>query len=335
MRIVIDAMGGDNAPVATVKGAVEAVKSYDIDVILTGNESIIGEQLAKYDYAREKIEIVHCSEIITNEDKPVSAIREKKDSSMVVALKLVKEKRADAIVSAGNTGALLAGGLLILGRIKGIDRPALAPPYPTTDGMSVLIDGGANSDCKPRNLLEFGIMGSIYAEKVLEIKKPSVCIVNIGIEEEKGSEIVKEAHKLCKNGPFNFKGNIEARDIPAGYADVIVCDGFTGNVILKLTEGLADSIFRLLKEEFVKNTLRKIGASLLKSGLKDFKGRFDYTEYGGAPFLGVKGVLIKAHGSSDAKAVKNAIKQGIKFIENNVIDDIAEKITGLGEDIIE
>ena len=335
MRIVIDAMGGDNAPVATVKGAVEAVKSYNIDVILTGNESMIEEQLSKYDYTKEKIEIVHCSEIITNEDKPVSAIREKKDSSMAVALKLVKEKKADAIVSAGNTGALLAGGLLILGRIKGIDRPALAPPYPTTDGMSVLIDGGANSDCKPRNLLEFGIMGSVYAEKVLEIKKPSVCIVNIGIEEEKGSEIVKEAHKLCKNGPFNFKGNIEARDIPAGYADVIVCDGFTGNVILKLTEGLADSIFRLLKEEFVKNTLRKIGASLLKSGLKDFKERFDYTEYGGAPFLGVKGVLIKAHGSSDAKAVKNAIKQGIKFIENNVIDDIAEKITGLGEDIIE
>ena len=182
MRIVIDAMGGDNAPVANFKGAVEAVKSYNIDVILTGNESMIEEQLAKYDYTREKIEIVHCSEIITNEDKPVSAIREKKDSSMAVALKLVKEKKADAIVSAGNTGALLAGGLLILGRIKGIDRPALAPPYPTTDGMSVLIDGGANSDCKPRNLLEFGIMGSVYAEKVLEIKKPSVCIVNIGIE---------------------------------------------------------------------------------------------------------------------------------------------------------
>lgn len=335
MKIVIDAMGGDNAPVATVKGAVEAIKNYDIDVILAGNESMIKEQLAEYDHTREKIEIIHCSEIITNEDRPVSAIREKKDSSMAVALKLVKEKKADAIVSAGNTGALLAGGLLILGRIKGIDRPALAPPYPTTDGISVLIDGGANSDCKPRNLLEFGIMGSVYAEKVLDIKKPDVCIVNIGIEEEKGSEIVKEAYKLCKNGPFNFKGNIEARDIPAGYADVIVCDGFTGNVILKLTEGLADTIFRLLKEEFVKNPLRKIGASLLKSGLKDFKERFDYTEYGGAPFLGVKGVLIKAHGSSDEKAVKNAIRQGIKFIENNVIDDIAEKITGLGEDIIE
>ena len=335
MRIVIDAMGGDNAPVATVEGAVEAVKSYNVNVILTGNETMIKEQLAKYNYAEEKIEIVHCSERITDEDRPVSAIREKKDSSMVTALRFVKEKKADAIVSAGNTGALLAGGLLMLGRIKGIDRPALAPPYPTTGGMSVLIDGGANSDCKPRNFLEFGIMGSIYAEKVLEIKKPSVCIVNIGKEEEKGSEIVKEAYKLCKTGPFNFKGNIEARDIPGGYADVIVCDGFTGNVILKLTEGLAGSIFRLLKEEFVKNTIRKIGASLLKSGLKDFKKRFDYTEYGGAPFLGVKGVLIKAHGSSDAKAVKNAIRQGIKFIENNVTGDIAEKIAGLGEDIIE
>ena len=208
MKIVIDAMGGDNAPIATVEGAVDAVKSYNVNVILAGNEPIIKEQLRKYDYVGEKIEIVHCSEMITNEDKPVSAIREKKDSSMVTALRLVKEKKADAIVSAGNTGALLAGGLLILGRIKGIDRPALAPPYPTTGGMSVLIDGGANSDCKPRNFLEFGIMGSVYAEKVLEIKNPSVCIVNIGIEEEKGSEIVKEAYKLCKTGPFNFKGNI-------------------------------------------------------------------------------------------------------------------------------
>ncbi|HZX21532.1 MAG TPA: phosphate acyltransferase PlsX, partial [Clostridia bacterium] len=311
------------------------VKSYNIDVILTGNKPIIEKQLARHDYIKEKIEIVHCGEEITNEDRPVAAIREKKDSSMAVALRLVKEKKADAVISAGNTGALLAGGLLILGRIKGIDRPALAPPYPTTEGMSVLIDGGANSDCKPRNFLEFGIMGSVYAEKVLEIIKPRVCIVNIGIEEEKGSEIVKEAYRLCKTGPFNFKGNVEARDIPDGYADVIVCDGFTGNVILKLTEGLAGSIFKLLKEEFVKNTFRKMGALLLKPGLRDFKKQFDYTEYGGAPFLGVRGVLIKAHGSSDEKAIKNAIRQGIRFIENNVIDDIAKKIVNLGEDVIE
>lgn len=335
MKIVIDAMGGDNAPFSTVKGAIEAVKSYNVNIILTGNESMIENQLAKYDYPKEKIETIHCSEEITNEDKPVLAIRKKKDSSMVVALRLVKEKKADAIISAGNTGALLAGGLLILGRIKGIDRPALAPVYPTTKGVSVLIDGGANSDCKPRNFLEFGIMGNIYAKEILGIKKPNVCIVNIGAEEGKGSEIVKEAYKLCKTGPFNFKGNVEARDIPSGYADVIVCDGFTGNVILKLTEGLADSIFKLLKREFIKNTFRKIGALLLKSGLKDFKKQFDYTEYGGAPFLGVNGILIKAHGSSDGKAIKNAVRQGIKCIENNVVEDIVKKSASLGEDIIE
>ncbi len=335
MKIVIDAMGGDNAPSVTVEGAVDAVKSYNINIILTGNEPIIQRQLAKYDYPKEKIEIIHCSEEITNDDKPVLAIRRKKDSSMVVALRLIKEKKADAIISAGNTGALLAGGLLVLGRIKGIDRPALAPVYPTTKGISVLIDGGANSDCRPRNFLEFGIMGNIYAKKVLGVKNPNVCTVNIGLEEEKGSEVVKEAYKLCQSGPFNFKGNVEARDIPKGYADVIVCDGFTGNIILKLTEGLAYSIFNSLKREFVKNAFRKIGAFLLKSGLKDFKKQFDYTEYGGAPFLGVKGVLIKAHGSSDGKAIKNAVRQGIKFIENDVINDIAKEITSLGEDIIE
>lgn len=335
MKIVIDAMGGDKAPFVTVEGAVEAVKSFGVDIILAGDRAIIEEQLSKYDYPKEKIEIVHCSQVVTNEDKPVAAIRRKKDSSMAVALKLVKEKKADAIISAGNTGALLAGGLFILGRIKGIDRPALAPVYPTTKGMAVLVDGGANSDCKPRNFLEFGLMGNIYAKKILGIESPKVCTVNIGIEEEKGSEVVKEAYKLCQKGPFNFKGNVEARYIPDGYADVIVCDGFTGNIILKLTEGLADSIFKLLKEQFVKNTLRKIGALLLKSGLKDFKGQFDYTEYGGAPFLGVNEVLIKAHGSSDGKAIKNAVRQGIKFVENNVIDDIANEITSMGEDSIE
>jgi len=335
MKIVIDAMGGDNAPYVTVEGAVEAVKSYDVNILLTGNAPMIENELSKYDYPKEKIEVIHCNEQVTNEDKPVISIRKKKDSSMVVGLKLVKDKKADAIISAGNSGALLAGGLLVLGRIKGIDRPALAPVYPTTKGISVLVDAGANADCKPKNFLEFGIMGSIYAEKVLGIKKPRVCTVNIGIEEEKGSDLVKAAHNLCREGPFNFQGNVEARDIPSGYADVIVCDGFTGNVILKLTEGLASSIFRLLKEEFVKNTFRKIGALLLKSGLKDFKKRFDYTEYGGAPFLGVNGVLIKAHGSSDGNAIKNAVRQAIKFVDNNVIEDIATEITNLGVDTIE
>lgn len=335
MKVVIDAMGGDNAPFVTVEGAVQAVKSYDVSIILTGNQPLLEGELSKYEYPKEKIEVIHCTEQVTNEDKPVIAIRKKKDSSMVVGLKLVKEKKADAIISAGNTGALLAGGLLILGRIKGIDRPALAPVYPTTKGMSVLIDGGANADCKPKNFLEFGIMGSIYSEKVLNVKNPKVCTANIGIEEEKGNDIVKEAHKLCKEGPFNFQGNVEARDIPSGYADVIVCDGFTGNIILKLTEGLASSIFSILKQEFVKNTFRKIGALLLKSGLQDFKERFDYTEYGGAPFLGVNGILIKAHGSSDGKAIKNAVKQASKFVNNKVIENIAEEINTLGADELE
>lgn len=335
MKIVIDAMGGDHAPFVTVEGAVEAVKSYDIDIILTGNQPLIENELAKYDYPKEKIEVIHCSEQITNEDKPVISIRRKKDSSMVVGLKLVKEKKADAIISAGNSGALLAGGLLVLGRIKGIDRPALAPVYPTAKGISVLVDAGANAECKPRNLLEFGIMGSIYAEKVLEIKNPKVCTVNIGIEDEKGTELVKEAYKLCKEGPFNFHGNVEAREIPNGYADVIVCDGFTGNVILKLTEGLASSIFSLLKEEFLKNTFTKMGALLLKPGLKSFKKKLDYTEYGGAPLLGVKGVLIKAHGSSDGKAIKNAVRQAIKFMDNKVLEHISDGVSSLGDDEFE
>ncbi|KAB3535206.1 phosphate acyltransferase PlsX [Alkaliphilus pronyensis] len=335
MKIALDAMGGDHGSKVTVKAAVDAVNQYDIELILTGNHSKIIEILNQYEYPKEKIEIIHCEEVIENEDKPVAAIRKKKNSSMVVALNLVKEGKADAIISAGNTGALLAGGLLILGRIKGIDRPALAPVFPTHKGISVLIDGGANSDCKPRNFVEFGIMGSIYAEKVLGIKKPKVCLVNIGIEEGKGNDITQKAYKACKNAPFNFHGNVEARDIPTGYTDVIVCDGFTGNVILKLTEGVAASIFKILKEELTKNPVRKIGALILKSGLKGFKKRFDYTEYGGAPFLGVKGALIKAHGSSDEKAIKNAIGQAKTVIENNIVEDITYEIKKLGADILE
>ncbi|SES66621.1 phosphate:acyl-[acyl carrier protein] acyltransferase [Natronincola peptidivorans] len=335
MRIVLDAMGGDHGPAVTVPGAIEAVKAYCIKVTLTGDKNLIQSELNKYDYPEEYIEIIHCSEEITNEDKPVAAIRRKKDSSMVVGLRLVKENKADAFISAGNTGALLAGGLFVLGRIKGIDRPALAPVFPTTTGGAVLIDGGANSDCKPRNFLEFGLMGNIYASKILKVHNPKVCTVNIGIEEGKGNDVTKEAYKLCQKSDFNFIGNVEARDIPSGYADVIVCDGFTGNIILKLTEGIAATIFQNLKEEFTKNSLRKLAAGILKPGLRDFKKRFDYTEYGGAPFLGVQGNLIKAHGSSNAKAIKNAIRQAKAFVENKVVEEIMKEISQLGEDRIE
>ncbi len=332
MKIALDAMGGDHGPMVTVKGAVAAVKEYGVHMILTGDEGLITEELKKYDFPKEQIEIVHCTEAIENEDKPVAAIRKKKDSSMVVALNLVKDGKADAVISAGNTGALLAGGLFVLGRIPGIDRPALAPPYPTAKGISILIDGGANADCKPRNFLEFGLMGSIYAERVLNKEKPRVCLVNIGTEEGKGNDTTKEAYKALKKAPYNFIGNVEARDIPAGYADVIVCDGFTGNVVLKLTEGVAGVIFKVLKDEFTSSTVRKLGAMLLKSGLKGFKKRFDYTEYGGAPFLGVQGILIKAHGSSNDNAVKNAIRQAKILIENKVIQEIANEIESLGDD---
>lgn len=335
MKIVLDAMGGDFGPTVTVRGAIEAISEYGIDIILTGDSALIEKEIEKYKYIEKHIEIIHCSEQITNQDKPVMAIRRKKDSSMVVALNLVKEKKADAIISAGNTGALLAGGLFILGRIKGIDRPALAPVYPTSKGISILIDGGANADCKPRNYLEFATMANIYATKILGIKDPRVCTVNIGIEESKGNSVTREAYKLCQNAGFNFIGNVEARDIPSGYADIILCDGFTGNVILKLTEGIAETMFTTLKEEFTKNILCKLGAAILKPGLSNFKKRLDYTEYGGAPFLGVQGNLIKAHGSSDAKAIKNAIRQAKNLVENKVLEDISMRISELGEDIIE
>ncbi len=327
MRIAVDAMGGDHAPEATVEGTVEALKEYrDISVILTGDKEMIKKELQKYDYPKERLEIIDCSEKIQTEDQPVKAIRRKKDSSMVVALRLVKEGQADAVVSAGNTGALMAGGLFILGRIKGIDRPALAPVYPHSGGYSVMIDGGANSECKAKNLEQFGIMGSIYSEQILGIDRPKVSLVNVGEEKGKGNELVKEAYELLENSDLNFQGNIEARDIPRGKTDVIVCDGFTGNVILKLTEGVAITLFDLLKEKFTASVPRKLAAIILKPGLREIKKAYDYTEEGGAPFVGVKGVLIKAHGSSNGKAFKNAIRKGRLFVEKDIVGKIESSV---------
>lgn len=331
MRIIVDAMGGDKGPEVTVKGCVDALNEVDVEIVLVGKEEMIKEQLAKLEYNGNNISIVNADDVITNEDKPVMAIRRKKNSSMVVGLKMVKDKEGDAFISAGNTGALLTGGLLVVGRIKGIERAALAPVYPTKKGISLLIDAGANADCKAKYLQQFALMGSIYAEKVLSKKNPKVGLVNIGVEEGKGNELTKEAFELLsKSSLINFYGNVEARDIPKGLVDVLVCDGFVGNVILKLTEGLAYSIFSALKEEFLKNPITKLGALLLKPGLRSFKSKLDYTEYGGAPLLGVKGGVIKAHGSSDAKAIKNAIRQAKAFVENDVLKLIEESISDLG-----
>lgn len=327
MKIVIDGMGGDNAPKSNVEGVVNAIKEYNVDLIITGDKDTLEKEFSNYEFDRSKLEIVHASEIIENEDKPVKAIRSKKDSSMVVALRLVKEGKADAVISAGNTGALLAGGLFVVGRIKGIDRPCLCPVIPNIKrGMTLIADGGANADCKPKNLVEFAAMSNIYAKKVLDIKSPKVALANVGIEEGKGNDLVKKAYDELKNIDLNFIGNVEARDVINAYTDIIVCDGFTGNILLKSAEGVAMSVMSLLKETFLSSTKGKMGALLLKDDLRKLKSFMDYSEYGGAPLLGVNGGVIKAHGSSDSKAIKNAINQGIKFTQGNVVEDIKEFI---------
>lgn len=326
MNIIVDAMGGDKGTGEIVKGCVEAVNQLGVNIIIVGKRDIIEEELIKYEFPKGAIDIINATEIISNHEEPSLAIRRKKDSSMVVGLKALTEKKGDGFVSTGSTGALLAGGLFIVKRIKGIERAALASIYPTAKGISFILDIGANADCKPEYLNQFATMGSIYSEKVLGVKSPKVGLANIGTEEGKGNTLVRESYDLIKGSNINFIGNVEARDIPKGVADVIVCDGFTGNIIIKLTEGMAISLFATLKKEFTKTLKSKMGALMLKSQLKSFKGKLDYREYGGAPLLGVKQPVIKAHGSSDAFAIKNAIKQAKTFIEMDVINIIENDI---------
>ena len=323
MKIAVDGMGGDNAPKSNVEGCVNAIKEYGVDIIITGDKEILEKEFSKYDFDKSKLEIIHTTEVVTNEDKPVKAIRSKKDSSMVVALKLVKEKKADAVISAGNTGALLTGGLLVVGRIKGIDRPCLCPAIPNVKmGMTLIADGGANADCKPINLVQFAGMSNIYAKKVLGLTSPKISIANIGSEEGKGNDITKKSYEEIKKLDLNFIGNIEARDLINGVTDIIVCDGFTGNILLKSAEGVAMSVMKLIKETLLSSTKGKIGAMFIKNDMQKLKSMMDYSEYGGAPLLGVNGGVIKAHGSSDSVAIKNAINQGIKFSKGNVVEDI-------------
>ncbi len=335
MRIAIDAMGGDNAPRAAVEGAIQAAGEYGVQVYLVGLRSEIERYLGEAAKGDSRINIVDANEIINNDEAPVSAIKQKKDSSMVVGLKLVKEGKCDAFLSAGSTGAFLAGSLLKVGRIKGIDRPALAPIIPTAKGFCMIIDAGANMDSKPKNLQQFAIMGSIYMEKVMGIKNPRVGLLNIGAEEHKGNELTKQSIELLRALDLNFIGNVEARDITEGACEVCVTDGFAGNVLLKGVEGVAMTIFKLLKEEFMKSAVTKLAALMLKKGLKAFKKKFDYTEYGGAPFLGIDGIMIKAHGSSDAKAIKNAVRQAKLLYDNKCLEIISSEISKLGADNVE
>lgn len=332
MRIILDGMGGDNAPAEIVKGAVEAASVIDHTIIIVGQEEMINAELAKAGYSGGNIIVEDARDVITNEDKPVNAVRKKKDSSMVKGLEMVANGEGDLFVSAGNTGALLAGSLFILGRIEGIDRPALASVYPVMGGTpALLLDAGANAECKPGNLLDFAKMGSIYAERVMGKDDPRVGLVNIGAEDGKGNSLTKAAFNLIGKSDLNFVGNVEARYLTDGVCDVIVCDGFTGNVVLKLTEGVAMSLFGLIKDKLTSSTFAKIGAAVLRGKFKELKDEFDYTEYGGAPVLGVKKPAIKMHGSSNANAVKNAIKYGITYAENKVVEIIADSVDMIEE----
>ncbi len=331
LRVAVDAMGGDHAPYSVVAGCIEAIRlQKNIQVYLVGKESAIQEELQKYTYNKEQIVVVNAGEVIENCESPVMAIRKKKDSSIVVGLKLVKELGADAFVSAGSTGAVLAGGTIIVGRIKGIERPALASLIPNEKGFTLLLDCGANVDCKPSQLVQFAQMGSIYYESIMGKKSPRVGLVNIGAEEEKGDLLTKETYGLLKEDPsINFAGNVEARDIPSGDVDVIVCDGFVGNVILKYTEGLAASLFGMIKKSLLSSFKSKVGALLIKSSLKQMKKTLDYSEYGGAPLLGLNGLVVKSHGSSDAKAIKNSVLQCHRFYEEKVNEKIKQKLVSL------
>lgn len=329
VNVAVDAMGGDNAPFVIVKGAIEAVKeSNKIKVFLVGKENLIHEELKKYQYDEKQVEVVHAEEVIETAEPPVMAIRKKKDSSIVKALNLVKDGTCDAYVSAGSTGATLVGGQVIVGRIKGVERPPLAPMIPTAKGASLLIDCGANVDARPSHLVQFAKMGSVYMESVIGVKNPKVAIVNIGAEEEKGNALVKETFPLLKNCPdINFVGSIEARDIPAGEADVIVCEAFVGNVILKMYEGVGGVLIKKVKEGMMTSLRSKIGALLVKPALKNTLKAFDLEIYGGAPLLGLNGLVVKTHGSSKAVEIKNSILQCIAFKEQKINDKIKEKIT--------
>ncbi len=327
MKIIVDAMGGDNAPDAIVKGCLLARDEYNVNIVLSGKEDIIKKCIESETKDYKNIEILNAEDVITNDDKPVMAIRRKKESSLVKALYAVKNNEADAIVSAGSTGALLSGATLIIGRVGGLERPALAPFIPTNKGFSLLVDAGANVDCKPEYLIDFAIMGSIYVKHVLNIDNPRVGLLNIGGEEGKGNKLAIDTYELLKNSDLNFSGNLESRYVLNGDADVIVADGFAGNVLLKSIEGTASYIMKGLKEELMSTFISKIGALLVKPSLRNFKKRLDYGEVGGAMLLGVNAPVIKAHGSSDSIAIKNAIKQTKNILDSSVVDLIRESIS--------
>ena len=329
VRVVVDAMGGDYAPAEPVKGAVDALNENDhIFVYLAGKEELIRQELSKYTYPKDRLEIVPADEVIETGEPPVKAIQSKKNSSLVAGLTMVRKGMADAIVSSGSTGAVLVGGQAIVRKVKGVERAPLAPLIPTEKGVALLIDCGATVDARPSHLVQFAVMGSIYMESVMGVKKPRVALVNIGAEEEKGNELVKDTFPLLKeNKNINFIGNIEARDIPKGAADVVVTEAFVGNVILKLYEGVGAVLISKVKSGMMASLRSKIGALLVKPALKQTLKSFDVSEYGGAPLLGLRGLVVKTHGSSKAVEFKNSILQCIQFKEQDLSGKIQEHLS--------
>lgn len=334
MKIIVDAFGGDNAPLEILKGCSLAVAEYGCDIILTGNKDIIKKVASENSISLNNMEIEHTEGVISFCDEPTSLLKENRDTSLGKAFDLISNGVGDAVVTAGNTGAAVVGSTLIVKRIKGIKRPALGVLIPSQNGCYMLIDCGANSDCRADMLEQFAIMGSAYMKEIVGIDNPKVGLVNIGEEETKGTELQIEAFSLLSKAKVNFVGNIEPRYIPRGDCDVVVCDGFTGNVILKLSEGLVKLFSTTLKSMFKKNILTKLSALFLSSGIKQFKKSFDYSELGGAPILGAKSPIIKAHGSSNAKAIKNAIRQAIEFVNADVISKIEASMNASKEEAI-
>ena len=323
MRIFVDAMGGDYAPQAPVEGAVEALRRYpNIEITLAGDLEQVEPLLKDCDDVRGRITLLHAPEVITNHESPVMGVRTKKNSATVQGMLQLKEKQADGFVSAGSTGAVLAGGMFRLGRIEGVERPALAPLLPNGKGYFLLIDCGANVDCKPEYLQQFGVMGDAYMKGVMGLEKPRVGLINIGAESEKGNALVKAVYPLMEQAGYHFIGNVEARDITGDQADVLVCDGFSGNLILKFMEGVSGTLMGMIKKELMADTRSKIGALISKPAFRRVKKAMDYTEVGGAPLLGVRGAVVKAHGSSNAHAFSCAIGQCVKMIDGHVVDII-------------
>lgn len=327
MRVALDAMGGDYAPAVTIEGAIETVNDFKgIDVILVGDENSIKRELDSKRHLPNRISIKHASQVVGMDEAPAAAIRKKRDSSIGRAIELVKNGEADAMVSAGHSGVVMATALLFLRTSPGVDRPAIATIMPTLKAPFVLIDAGANLYCKPENLYQFGLMGSAYCSAIFGRTEAKVALLSIGEEDTKGNELTKESFKLLKKADINFIGNVDGKDIFTGIADVIVCDGFTGNVVLKISEGLADAIVKILKREIAEQSVGRIAYLLMKSALISFKKKTDYDEYGGAPLLGINGTCIISHGRSTAKAIKNALRVAADFSEKRVYEVIASKI---------